>query len=178
MNCAMIMAVGVKRRLSQPSGPCRSSRIDRTRPTTTGGRPNPVLNALIRRLRPGNEATAIHAPIGTPGMMLASVAVMEMSSDCRMMTHVSASPVTSNRIASTKPVPSSLQYSQLSALMLRFHARPSVGQHLLLGPAGGWNEQRPAVLRLAKLADDLLSLRGKEIIGKHFRRDGVDLGKL
>jgi len=51
-------------------------------------------------------------------MMLATLAVMEMKSDYRMMVHVSGSPVTNNRIAPTKPDPSSLQYSQFTAPML------------------------------------------------------------
>src|SRR5215468_9269015 len=71
----------------------------------------------MRRLRPGNDETATHAPIGTPGKRLATLAVMEMKSDCRMMTHVSGSPVTNNKMAPTKPDPSSLQYSQFTALM-------------------------------------------------------------
>src|SRR5262252_1421875 len=158
MNCAMIIAVGVKRRLSPPSGPWRSRRIDKIKPTTTGGRPNPVLKAVIRRFRPGNEETATHAPIGTPGMMLATLAVMEMRSDCRMMTHVSGSPVTNNKIASTKPDPSSLQYCQFTGPMLHLQPRSSVGQHLFFGPAGSRNELRSAVLRLAKVTNYLLPL--------------------
>src|SRR5215467_12609922 len=120
--------------------------MDKTKPTTTGGRPNPVLKAVIRRLRPGNEETATHAPIGTPGMMLATLAVTEMKSDCRMMVHVSGSPVTNNKIAPTNPDPSSLQYSQFTAPTLPLESRSSVGKHLLLGPAGSGHEQRSAVL--------------------------------
>src|SRR6266446_990563 len=93
------------------------------RPTTTGGSPNPVLKAVIRRLRQGNEETATHAPIGTPGMTLATLAVMEMKSDCRIIAHVSGSPVTNSKIASTNPDPSSPQYSQLSAPMLHLQTR-------------------------------------------------------
>src|SRR5260370_11218482 len=58
---------------------------------TTGGSPKPVLKAVSRRLRPRNEDTATHVPIGTPGTTLATLAVIEMKSDCRMMTHVSRS---------------------------------------------------------------------------------------
>src|SRR2546430_17185016 len=60
----------VKRRLRKPSGPCRSSRIDRIKPTTTGGSPKPVLQIAGRTARPGNFAQAIQAPSGTPSAML------------------------------------------------------------------------------------------------------------
>jgi len=42
-------------------------------------------------------------------MRLATVAVMEMKSDWRMMAHVSGSPATNSKTASIKPVPSSVQ---------------------------------------------------------------------
>src|SRR6266436_1964471 len=145
---------------------------------TTGGSPKPVLKAVSRRLRPRNEETATHAPTGTPGMTLATLAVMEMKSDCRMMTHVSGSPVTNNKIAPTKPDPSSLQYSQFTAPILYLDLRSSVGQHLILGLAGSRNEQRSAVLGLPELADHLLSLGRKDIIGKCLAGDSIDLRKL
>src|SRR5258707_6389637 len=110
--------------------------------------------------------------------MLAMVAVMEMKSDCRMMVHVSGSPVTNNKIAPTKPDPSSLQYSQLTAPMLPLQHRSSVGQHLLLSLSGSGNEQRSAVLCLPELADHLLSLGRKDIIGKCLAGDSIDLRKL
>src|SRR5467141_600732 len=56
-------------------------------------------------------------------MTLAPLAVMEMKSDCRMMTHVSGSPVTNNKMAPTKPDPSSLQYSQFTAPMRHLELR-------------------------------------------------------
>src|SRR5258708_35067958 len=111
-------------------------------------------------------------------MTLATLAVMEMKSDCRMMTHVSGSPVTNNKIAPTKPDPSSLQYSQFTAPILYLDLRSSVGQHLILGLAGSRNEQRSAVLGLPELADHLLSLGRKDIIGKCLAGGSIDLRKL
>jgi hypothetical protein len=89
MNWPMIIAPGVKRRFRAPSGPCRSSRIERIKPTTTGGSPKPVLQIASRTPRPRNFALASQTPKGTPTAMLASVAVTEISSDWRMTAHVS-----------------------------------------------------------------------------------------
>jgi hypothetical protein len=81
----------------------------RSRPTTTGGRPKPTLKLVRRRARPRNEDNATQAPRGMPSRRLRSVALSEMSSDCRITLHVSGSPVTSNIHALINPSPISVQ---------------------------------------------------------------------
>jgi hypothetical protein len=64
MVCAITIAVGVKSRAREPSGPERESARYRARPTTTGGNPKKALikTTISRRPRKGKVASA--APMG------------------------------------------------------------------------------------------------------------------
>ena len=53
-------------RLSEPSGPARSSNIATNSPTTTGGNPKPLFATASIVLRPRNRPRPIANPIGTP----------------------------------------------------------------------------------------------------------------
>ena len=64
--CATIIAVGVNRMPSEPSGPARDSSRYTTSPTTTEGSASSVLSVAIAALRPGTRATASHAPSTMP----------------------------------------------------------------------------------------------------------------
>ena len=100
---AMTMAVGVYSSPSAPSGPLRHSSTVTNSPTTTGGRPIPVLAAASSTRRPANRPRARAVPKGTPSSSATAVAVSDTRSVSAVIDQVSSSPVSSSRTASNSP---------------------------------------------------------------------------
>jgi hypothetical protein len=72
--CAITMAVGVKSRAREPSGPERERAKYSTRPTTTGGNPkNALIKTTINR-RPRKAIIARAVPMGKLMAVAATVA--------------------------------------------------------------------------------------------------------
>src|SRR5262245_46375907 len=86
-----------------PSGPLRQKKIVTKSPTTTGGRPIPVLIKLTTSERPGNRVMAIKIPSGIPTSRDSPVAVPETSSEKSVMPSTSASPLKTSRKACLIP---------------------------------------------------------------------------
>jgi len=63
----------------------------------------PVLIRLTTRPRPGNRASAISVPSGTPTSSERPVAVAEIWSDRRVIRSTSGSPLTSSQTACRTP---------------------------------------------------------------------------
>src|SRR5262245_57914707 len=84
-NCASAIPVFVYMRLNSPSGPLRTSRIQTTRPTTTGGIPIPVLMNPSRMVRPRKLLRAMVYPMGTPASTANAVATLETANVRRTM---------------------------------------------------------------------------------------------
>ncbi len=97
------MAVGVYSNPSAPSGPLRHSSTVTNSPTTTGGRPIPVLAAASSTRRPANRPRARAVPKGTPSSSATAVAVSDTRSVSAVIDQVSSSPVSSSRTASDSP---------------------------------------------------------------------------
>ena len=110
------------------------------RPTTTGGRPIPVLAPASRTRRPGNRPSATPTPSGRPSSRATAVAVSETRRVSAVIAQVSSSPVTSSRTRLGQPVDQHVH-------ALSRPARPRTC------PASG-DEQRLAELRLPEPADD------------------------
>src|SRR5215831_11316879 len=72
-------------------------------PTTTGGRPIPVLIRLMARRCPGKRLRASAVPLGIPRSSEIAVAVMETRSDSQVMPTISWSAVMSNHTACLMP---------------------------------------------------------------------------
>ena len=101
--CAMTIAAGVYRISQPPRGPLRQSSSVTKSPTTTGGRPIPVLTALTTRPRPGKRDSASAAPAGIPINSEISVALADTWSERRRIAHTSPSPPNSSASAWRTP---------------------------------------------------------------------------
>jgi len=87
------MAVGVYKIPKKPRGPFLHKKIVTKRPTTTGGRPMPVLIRLTTILFPINLERATATPTDIPIKRLTRVAIPETSSDRRVIPMTSGSRV-------------------------------------------------------------------------------------
>src|SRR5918995_1960097 len=98
----------------KPSGPLRQRKIEINKPTTTGGRPMPVLIKATVAPRPGNLASARAIPRGIPIKSEMKVAEPEIWSERQVMDHTSPSSPKTNSAALRTPCQiSSMSCSQL-----------------------------------------------------------------
>jgi len=74
-NWDMIIASVVKIRFSDPSGPWLETPNSTTRPTTTLGKPIPVLTTDLTNRLPGKSANPIRTATGTLNSVLSATAV-------------------------------------------------------------------------------------------------------
>src|SRR4029453_13962359 len=97
-----------------PRGPLRHKKIDTNSPTTTGGRPIPVLIKATVVLPPRNRMSASAIPKGTPSKSEIKVALPEILSDSQVISQISASRPKTSSTALTIPCQiSSTLHSQL-----------------------------------------------------------------
>jgi len=91
---ATTIAWRVQYQLRSPNGPLRQTNTATKRPTTTGGRPMPVLTSERSRLRPRKRLRPRSAPRGTPVTTESVVATPLTRSDADAASNTSGSPVT------------------------------------------------------------------------------------
>src|SRR3989338_6177300 len=154
----MTMDVGMWSSSRSPSGPLRQRKIETKRPTTTGGRPIPVLISATVIERPGNCVSARKIPIGMPNRRDSSVALPEILSESHVMAQISGSPV--KRSQNACPMPS--QMSSMSA------------SDLLFPLSRDGDEQRLPVFLHTEALDYGLGLWGDHEIGEGLSSSGVN----
>jgi len=103
MAWARIMAEGVYRMPSEPSGPLRQSSTVTKRPTTTGGRPMPVFSSAMTSRLPGNSFRATATATVRPMARLIRVATPETCRDSQVIRRTSGSSVSSSSSAFRRP---------------------------------------------------------------------------
>src|SRR5262250_3327347 len=86
-----------------PSGPLRHKRIEMKRPTTTGGKPIPVLIKAATTERPGNLDRASAIPSGIPSTSETNVEQPEICRDNQVTVQTSVSKLKTRSKALTMP---------------------------------------------------------------------------
>jgi hypothetical protein len=119
------MAVGVYRIPKKPRGPFLHKKIVTKRPTTTGGRPMPVLIRLTTILFPINLERATATPTDIPIKRLTRVAIPETSSDRRVIPMTSGSRVMRSQKAFL--IPSKIRSIESSGELMKVpHAKVQI----------------------------------------------------
>src|SRR5262245_10730455 len=126
-----------------PRGPLRHKKIDTNNPTTTGGRPIPVLIKATAVLRPGNLMSASAMPKGTPSKSEMKVALPEILSESQVIAHTSASKLKTS----------------WNALAIPCQISSTLGSELFFFLAGYRDKQRLAEFLHAEVFDHILRLR-------------------
>src|SRR5215472_8899772 len=148
---ARTMADGVYNSSRKPRTPLRHSTMVTNRPTTTGGKPMPVLTTLMSKPRPVKRERASTVPSGIPQASASRVAVAEMRSE---------SPVTRQQQA----------HRLEQSLPDQLHGLRDIG----VGLAGNGHEERLPELGHAEGLDGRLRLRRHHEVGERLAARRVD----
>src|SRR5262245_45927300 len=141
-----------------PRGPLRHKKIDTNNPTTTGGRPIPVLIKATAVLRPGNLMSASAMPKGTPSKSEMKVALPEILSESQVIAHTSASKLKTSS----------------NALAIPCQITSTLGSELFFFLAGYRDKQRLAEFLHAEVFDHILRLWSDHEVGERFATRRID----
>src|SRR3954451_17668447 len=132
----------------------------------------PVFATASSTRRPRNRPSASRTPTGAPSRKATTVALSETRRVSPVIAHVSSSPVSSNRNASSRPSPSTStrQFPGLSFPV----SVPSLSSQCRLVLARVRHEQALPGLLDAELADHPLCTRTRDPVGERLRAVRLD----